>query len=33
MRFLVLVMIPTEAENKSTRDPNFSRHIEGFMKT
>jgi hypothetical protein len=25
-------MIPTEAGNKSTRDPNFLKNIEGFMK-
>ncbi len=32
MRFLVRVMIPTEAGNKSTREPNFLKNIEGFMK-
>ena len=32
MRFLVRVMIPTEAGNKSTRDPNFLKNIEGFIK-
>ncbi len=25
-------MIPTEAGKKSTRDPNFLKNIEGFMK-
>jgi hypothetical protein len=25
-------MIPTEAGNKSTRDPNFLKNIEGFIK-
>ena len=32
MRFLVRVMIPTEAGNKSTRDPNFLKNIVGFIK-
>jgi hypothetical protein len=32
MRFLVRVMIPTEAGNKSTRDPNFLKNIEDFYE-
>jgi hypothetical protein len=32
MRFLVRLTIPTEAGNKSKRDSNFLKNIEGFMK-
>ena len=32
MRFLVRVTIPTEAGNKSVKDPNFLKNIESFMK-
>ena len=33
MRFLVRVMISTEAGNKSTRDLNFLKNIEALLKT
>ena len=32
MRFVVRVIIPTEAGNKAVKDPNFVPNIEGFMK-
>lgn len=32
MRFVVRVLIPTEAGNKMISDPNFVKNIEEFMK-
>lgn len=32
MRFVVRVLIPTEAGNKAKADPNFVKNIEDFMK-
>lgn len=32
MRFLVRVLIPTEAGNKMMSDPNFVKNIEDFVK-
>jgi hypothetical protein len=32
MRFLVRVLIPTEAGNRMVTDPNFVKNIEDFMK-
>jgi siroheme synthase (precorrin-2 oxidase/ferrochelatase) len=32
MRFVVRVLIPTEAGNKMVTDPNFIQNIEGFIK-
>jgi hypothetical protein len=32
MRFVVRVIIPTEAGNKAVKDPSFVANIEGFMK-
>jgi hypothetical protein len=32
MRFLIRVLIPTEAGNKMIKDPNFVKNIEGFVR-
>lgn len=32
MRFVVRVLIPTEAGNRAIADPNFVKNIEDFMK-
>jgi hypothetical protein len=32
MRFVVRVLIPTEAGNRMIKDPNFIQNIEGFIK-
>lgn len=32
MRFVVRVLIPTEAGNRMIKDPNFIQKIEGFIK-
>lgn len=32
MRFVIRVIIPTEAGNKMVQDPNFIQNIEGFRK-
>ena len=33
MRFVIRVLIPTEAGNKMIKDPNFIQNIEGFIKS
>ncbi len=32
MRFIVRAIIPTEAGNRSIKDPNFIKNIQGFME-
>ena len=32
MRFIVRAIIPTEAGNRSVKDPNFIKNIQGFME-
>ncbi len=32
MRFIVRAIIPTEAGNRSVKDPNFIKKIQGFME-
>jgi hypothetical protein len=32
MRFIVCTIIPTEAGNRSVKDPNFIKNIQGFIE-
>jgi hypothetical protein len=32
MRFIVRAIIPTKAGNRSVKDPNFIKNIQGFME-
>ena len=32
MRFIVRAIIPTEAGNRSVKDPNFIKNIQGFIE-